>query len=679
MQAPVRPHLPAIDGMRAVAVAAVLIYHLRARLMPGGFVGVDIFFVISGFVVSLSVPPGSIRGIGSLLRFFYSRRVVRILPAMLACIFVTTLLCDLLLPSFWLNNKIEASGEAAVLGYSNFVLASNDGSYFNPRSEFNPFTQTWSLAVEEQFYLIFPFLFLPFLLGHRTLSRAFFVVAAAGSLACAVLWSGTRENDAFYLIFARFWELSLGVLAFQVSQPPAAAKSARDTLIFHALSLLCASVMFYGLIATVPERTPFPGSALPCLATALLLWLIRADQHARVLERALTRPSMRYLGRISYSLYLWHWTVFVLLRWSVGLEGLAAIIVAPTVAVGIAAASTHYVETPPRRALASGRLSAGFALAIGGVALAIATPLERNLWPLRSLISLSVVVRNKYDWYPILPSGRNQPVCHEQASDDPSLGLNITQFRRVSCPVTGTTPHRLFVVGDSHAGAYMTMIGLYVRETGADARLYQEGGCAVLGVKPNDDALCGHFIDAALHDVAARGHPGDILFLPGLRVRRLSDQFVRFGEAAAEAEMRDEAPWRAADLAATIPKLAVLLRSGIAIIVEAPKPVMRGPNFRCADWYTAGNPICANASEIPRAAIDSLREPVLDELRAMRHALPAIRVWDPLPVLCPGEICYANRGGKPLFFDADHPSAYANRMLAPSFIAFLSGTGGAGL
>jgi peptidoglycan/LPS O-acetylase OafA/YrhL len=679
MQGPIRHHLPAIDGLRAVAVIAVLLYHLRPGLLPGGFVGVDIFFVISGFVVSLSIPPGEIRGIGGLLRFFYGRRVVRILPALLICIFTTTLLCDLVLPAFWLNHKIEASGEAAMLGYSNFVLASDDGSYFNPRAEFNPFTQTWSLAVEEQFYLIFPLLFLPFLLGRRMLSRALFMAASAASLATAVLWSETQEHDAFYLIFARLWELSLGVLAFQLAQPSATARPVRELRMFHALSLLCAGVVLYGLIATAPERTPFPGSVMPCLATALLLWLIRADQHARVLDRALTRPSMRYLGRISYSLYLWHWPVFVLIRWSVGLDGLAAFIVAPASALGIAALSSRYIETPPRRALASGRLTPRFALLAGAVVIAVSYPVERSLWPLRSVLSLSVVVRNKGDWYPILSSGRDQPVCHEQATDDPSLGLSVTQFHRVGCPVTSTPPRRLFVVGDSHAGAYMTMIGLYVRETGADARLYQEGGCAVLGVKPNDAALCRHFADAALHDVAVRAHPGDILFLPGLRVRRLSDQFVRFGEALANAEMRDEAPWRAADLAATIPKLALLLQYGMTIIVEAPKPVMRGPNFRCADWYTSGNPICANADAIPRAAIDTLRAPVLAELRALRQALPQVRVWDPLPVLCPGETCYANQAGRPLFFDADHPSAYANRILAPSFITFASGTGPAGL
>jgi hypothetical protein len=369
--------------------------------------------------------------------------------------------------------------------------------------------------------------------------------------------------------------------------------------------------------------------------------------------------------------------VFVLLRWSWGLDSLAAFSAAPTIAVGVAALSSRYLETPPRRALAAGRLTPGFALAIGGAVIAFSYPVERSLWPLRSLMSLSVVVRDKDDWYPILPSGRHQPACHEQATADPSLRLSVTQLRRVGCPVTATPPHRLFVVGDSHAGAYMTMIGLYVRETGADARLYQEGGCAVLGVKPNDAALCEHFIDTALHDVAVRGHPGDILFLPGLRVRRLSDQFVRFGEAVANAEMRDDAPWRTADLAATAPKLAVLLRGGMTIIIEAPKPVMKGPNFRCADWYTRGNPICANAGEIPRAAIDLLRAPVLDELGALRQALPAVRVWDPLPVLCPGATCYANQGGKPLYFDADHPSAYANRMLAPSFIAFARAAGGA--
>jgi hypothetical protein len=101
---------------------------------------------------------------------------------------------------------------------------------------------------------------------------------------------------------------------------------------------------------------------------------------------------------------------------------------------------------------------------------------------------------------------------------------------------------------------------------------------------------------------------------------------------------------------------------------------MAAPNFRCADWFDRENPACADAAGIPRATIESLRAPVLDELRAAREALPGVRIWDPLPALCPGTMCTPSRNGNPLYFDADHLSGYANRLLAPQFMAFARAT-----
>ncbi|MEJ0048407.1 MAG: acyltransferase [Rhodospirillales bacterium] len=128
------------------------------------------FFVISGFVVSGALPPSGITGIRQLLGLFYARRATRILPALYVCLLVSSLLSMLFIPYSWLSAINERTGLAAVLGYSNFVLAHAEGNYFAPRAEYNMFTHTWSLGVEEQFYALFPWLFLPWLTGRRALS-----------------------------------------------------------------------------------------------------------------------------------------------------------------------------------------------------------------------------------------------------------------------------------------------------------------------------------------------------------------------------------------------------------------------------------------------------------------------------------------------------------------------------
>lgn len=148
-------YVPAIEGLRTIAVGAVILFHLGVEWIEGGFVGVDIFFVISGFVVAASVLNRRFDRFRDFIAFFYARRMLRILPALIVCLLGTFLLSALFVPSVWLSDANERTGFAAVFGLSNIVLALNSDFYFSPRTDFNPFTHTWSLGVEEQFYLVF--------------------------------------------------------------------------------------------------------------------------------------------------------------------------------------------------------------------------------------------------------------------------------------------------------------------------------------------------------------------------------------------------------------------------------------------------------------------------------------------------------------------------------------------
>jgi peptidoglycan/LPS O-acetylase OafA/YrhL len=152
-------HVPYIDGLRAVAVLSVMLYHLHASWLPGGLAGVDVFFVISGFVVSASVGELESMRLSRFVLYFYSRRVQRIAPALIVCLLVTALVSALLIPSAWLSDANAKTGIFAFFGLANVILARTGDDYFAPRVEFNPYVHTWSLGVEEQFYLVFPLLF----------------------------------------------------------------------------------------------------------------------------------------------------------------------------------------------------------------------------------------------------------------------------------------------------------------------------------------------------------------------------------------------------------------------------------------------------------------------------------------------------------------------------------------
>ncbi len=152
-------YFPAIDGLRAVAILSVLIYHLRPGWLPGGFVGVDIFFVVSGFVVTASLVHLRFDRLGGLLAYFYARRIVRIVPALIVMLVATALLTVLFTPPTGFLYEARDTALAAAAGASNVLLALRDSNYFDPRQELNPFLHTWTLGVEEQFYLLFPFFF----------------------------------------------------------------------------------------------------------------------------------------------------------------------------------------------------------------------------------------------------------------------------------------------------------------------------------------------------------------------------------------------------------------------------------------------------------------------------------------------------------------------------------------
>jgi peptidoglycan/LPS O-acetylase OafA/YrhL len=672
MQRGSMPYLAPIDGLRAAAVLAVIVYHLRPAWLPGGFTGVDLFFVISGFVVSGAIPADGFAGVGGLLLRFYSRRAARILPALYACLLISSLLATLFIPYAWLSAAAEKTGRAAVIGTSNFVLARNAGDYFAPRAEYNVFTHTWSLGVEEQFYAIFPWLFLPWITGRRTLSAATFIAAMAVSLATAAIQSTHDQVDAFYLISARFWQLALGVLAFQAATRWTPGRGARWPA---ALAALCLATIGAGFFAAVPDRTPFPDSVLAAAAAAVLLALMRHGRAGALLAQGLALPPMIFLGRISYPLYLWHWPVIVLFRWTTGLQSAAACGAAVLLALAAASLSTRYLERPARQALSTGRVSPKRALAAAATLAALMCLLQPAVWQLRPFISLSTVARHKSDWY---PDARTHLVsangCIVRTAGINGLNISAQAVTRSGCAAPAMPTPALFVLGDSHAGAYADLLSDQVMTTGAPGFLYVEGGCAVLAMRPRGPTPCARFFAAALADIAGRLKPGDVIFLPGLRIPRITDEFAYFGPAAAQNAMAaaDERRWRMADTAATLPLLRRLAASGAHVVLEAPKPVFGAPTFRCADWFDSANPICADGPTMPRDTIENLRAPVLAEFTAVTAAIPAVRVWDPLPLLCPGAVCNAYDGTRPLFFDGDHLSGHGNEKLSPGFRAFLA-------
>jgi peptidoglycan/LPS O-acetylase OafA/YrhL len=314
-------HRPDIQGLRAVAVLLVALNHAGVGLVPGGFVGVDVFFVLSGFLITgLLLAEARATGSVSLLDF-YLRRARRIVPAaaltMLATDVAAVLLLNFVRARDAVADSLYASGFAA-----NFRFAARGTDYFARTDPPSPFLHFWSLAVEEQFYVVWPLLLSLVLVGVAFLRRrrarrlrfgrllVVVVALAALSLGCSVRLTASTPQAAYFSPFARAWELGLGAaLAVGASALARVAPAGRLALGWAGLLAIGAAALVY------TDRTPFPGSAalLPTVGAALVIAAGIGERHSRLaVGRLLARRPLLVVGDRSYAFYLWHWPVLVL-------------------------------------------------------------------------------------------------------------------------------------------------------------------------------------------------------------------------------------------------------------------------------------------------------------------------------------------------------------------------------
>jgi peptidoglycan/LPS O-acetylase OafA/YrhL len=638
-------YIPAIDGLRAIAVTSVILFHLWPWSLPGGFTGVDIFFVISGFVVTGSLVGREFTSLRQLAGYFYARRLMRIMPALVAMLLVTLLAAQLFIPDAWLSNSLAQVGRFAFFGLSNVVLATDTDSYFGPQAAYNPFTHSWSLGVEEQFYLFFPFI----LWWHHKLQsgakavRMVAILSGLSLLLCAVL-GFVAQKFAFYLIFPRFWELGAGMLLCLTRERWQGWAAGRRWLAPAGALLIAAGF-------ALPEGPffPFPGALLPVAGTALLIMAILGDTVPRALG---SRPIVA-VGLLSYSLYLWHWPVFVLFRWTTGLHTLKLQLAALVIAVALAIFSYFLIEKPLRSGFKGWPRGRVVTVAITGVL--VAALAGQALIAAHDRITLSVT-RDRFAWY----AEPDRPLPIELTGCTPTFA----EERLARGKVTVWTPRcarpdgfTLFVPADSHGLAYTPALLRLAAETGATVRLYFRAGCPYFKLIETHASRprCADWYQAIEQDVAARSKSGDVVFLPGLRVTRLANQFdndrdlIGPHDDAVSQESFVEAQGIAERLAA----------KGARLVLEAPKPVFPSPTFRCADWFNRTNPICQGLT-IPREKMLERRRHVMRAMSGLVASQKAMILWDPLPILCPGQICEALPGGQPLFLDGDHPSGLGN-------------------
>lgn len=329
-----------IQGLRAISVLAVILFHAWPALLPGGFVGVDMFFVISGFVITKTILKDLDAG-GFSIAQFYRRRIRRIFPALYLVLLVTGLVSLLVLsPSDLVD--FEKSTLATVFFSSNLYFLKSSG-YFDGASSLKPLLHTWSLSVEEQFYFVYP---IAFAFVYKRYPKFLLHVLGLCALISLVLSESMLRNHpsaVFYLAPSRAFELLLGALVACPSLRPLADKL-RNAASLVGLAMVC------GALTLINEQLPFPGVAalLPCVGVALLIYA--GNGGPTQAGRLLSFWPLVLLGNVSYALYLWHWPALALARNFAGGDlGIGLTVVVLAIAVLGSILSFKYVEQPVLR------------------------------------------------------------------------------------------------------------------------------------------------------------------------------------------------------------------------------------------------------------------------------------------------------------------------------------------
>ena len=346
---------PDIQGLRAIAVVMVMLFHARLPF-PGGFLGVDVFFVISGFVITSMLHREQLKSGTVRLSQFYLRRFKRLTPALAVMVGIVVLVSAVVLSPLGPQQTAAATGIGALFLVANVVIDSGTGDYFAAAADTNPLLHTWTLSVEEQFYLVFPaLLLLGWLLARRyrgARQAALLLVAALAiiSLVLALIGPNAVQNTfarsllGFYSPFTRAWEFAAGALLALLM-----AKARKDLPHVRTVSGVLGLAGLLATLWVIPEdaRIPGPWTLLPVVATLLVIWA--GTQGSSPVNRMLSLRPFTAVGDVSYSLYLWHWPfiVFAVLLWP-QTPYIAAI--AATISIAPSVISYLLLENPIRRA-----------------------------------------------------------------------------------------------------------------------------------------------------------------------------------------------------------------------------------------------------------------------------------------------------------------------------------------
>lgn len=636
---------PDIEGLRAIAVGGVIAFHFGMSDLPGGFIGVDIFFVISGFLITRHLMQEMGRSGTVDLWRFYGRRARRLLPASLLVILATLLAGYFILaPS---EQQLYAKGALFASSYViNLWLLRWSFDYFAADTASNPFLHFWSLSVEEQFYLLWPALLLlvarlrP---GPRGMA-IFLALIAALSFAASAWMTAVSQPWAFYFSPLRAWEFAVGGLAsLALVERWAASFRLAPVMGWAGLALIGVAYL------TVAETDPFPGviALLPVAGTAMLL-LSGARRSAVAPAALLALSPFQWVGKLSYSLYLWHWPVIVFATILVPDLSLAGRLACLAATVGLSLLSYHLVENPVRL---NGWLAAQSVRSLG---LAV---LLTSLGVTLSYGTSNLAARQfDPDQRAIVQSAARSSSARELDSD---CVLDREEVAPRPCVLGSAAADKTIVLfGDSHADHWSTPLAQIAKERGWKLVTYMKSSCPAARVETWNAVMakaydeCDSWRQQALSEIA-------VLKPDLVVVSQYSYSYVENRVNDTLEHLVDRRIW-ADGLRSSVEQLR---RTGAEVVLLRDVPVHKAYLDKCvarALWQDRSPSVC----DTPRA--EAVDEQVFETEQAAVAGMQGVRYADLTGLFCDVSNCPAMIGGKLTFRDRHHiATPYAATLAAP--------------
>ncbi len=655
---------PDIDGLRAVAVAAVVLHHAFPDLLPGGFVGVDIFFVISGFLITRRLVKDFETRTFSYADF-YARRVGRIFPALVAVLFTFMAIGWFVLTA----PEYERFGRhvlASALFVQNLNLLKESG-YFDLSSTLKPLLHLWSLSIEEQFYIFWPVLI--GVLYRCTASPKFGLrVMVFFSFIAGLIWIEKDQASAFYQIQFRLWELGAGGLIATLSQKE---KLRLSKLPQNALAILGLGLLLLTL-AVVTEASKLPGfwALAPVLGSCLLI--VADPSKSSINRHLLSNRAMIWLGLISYPLYLWHWPLLSFARilsnesYLLSVQGVVLRVACVALSVALAAMTFRWIEKPVQRIFKSRPYPAFRRTLVGLIVVFV------GIAACGHIVTIKNGVRSRHAatiLNPQPPAGVDQLVKLRDCLEDPGLPMSDTCF--TNAPV-GATPDAV-IIGDSHALAMTEAVATHLSkqkrtlmefEIGDTLGLigvgnYYRGKIAVGGVRSLDEVFkwaIEHKVKSVIllsrWAVYYEGH--------GVGVEAKKIEVLEIGNLA-------RVDRRQIILDAFEHTLDRLDQAGVETIFMYDFAELGFyPEDMCLD-----RPVSLVRERMSPCAVS--RKAVVDRQVGYRSAFaqilanhPKVKTVDLTPPLCDEFWCYGARAGELYYWDNNHVNSTGQLRLLPS-------------